>query len=379
MLLNILREDRSNNYYLYLKNEIEEISVLVDTSSSFNFIETKYLSENNWEIRFQRITYYANKLSKKLLHVEIYNYKDSINKVIKKYKIDVVHCPYQQLPLTVSVPCIATMHDVQELYFPEYFSPEARANRAVRYMSIIKKADCIIVSYDHVRNDIIKFFQKDSSLVKTILLDMEYLWINNIKPEDISDVKSIYNLDDNFIFYPAATWKHKGHLELLKAMNILKKKGVKINLVCSGSQTSYYQEELLPMIEELELKKNVKFLGIVSDSDLFSLYKKCISVVIPTHYEAGSFPLMEAMIIGVPVICSDVTSLLDTIGDNRFVFKSKDVSQMAELIEKIISNEGFRKSNLDNSTVQAQKLIHNNSLNKIISVYNFVLKNENQA
>ena len=82
---------------------------------------------------------------------------------------------------------------------------------------------------------------------------------------------------------------------------------------------------MIEKISELNLSEAVHFLGIVPEEDLISLYKNSSLVVIPTLYEAGSGPLYEAMRYQVPVICSNVTSLPDTVSNDEFLFDPNDM------------------------------------------------------
>ncbi len=106
----------------------------------------------------------------------------------------------------------------------------------------------------------------------------------------------------------------------------------------------------------MKLEEEVKFLGIIPESDLISLYKLTKLVVIPTLYEAGSAPLYEAMRYGTPVICSNVTSLPETIGNDEFIFDPENVEEIAGKIKLGLSDSDFRKRNVDNSKIRMQLL-----------------------
>ena len=88
--------------------------------------------------------------------------------------------------------------------------------------------------------------------------------------------------------------QHKNHINLIAALNKIKKLGTEVNLVCTGNKTDFYSE-VEKKITEFRLKDSIKFLGIVPEEDLIGLYKNSELVVIPTLYEAGSGPLYEAM------------------------------------------------------------------------------------
>ena len=69
------------------------------------------------------------------------------------------------------------MHDVQELHFPEFFSEQEKQNRAVNYPDYMKRADTIVVSYNHIKEDLIHFFKINSSKIYTLLIGLNDLWI----------------------------------------------------------------------------------------------------------------------------------------------------------------------------------------------------------
>ncbi len=104
---------------------------------------------------------------------------------------------------------------------------------------------------------------------------------------------------------------------------------MEIDLVCTGNKTEYFKT-IQSVIDELDLSKAVHFLGIVSEEDLIGLYKNARLVVIPTLYEAGSGPLYEAMRYGIPVVCSNVTSLPETVGNSEFVFNPNNLEEMTD-------------------------------------------------
>ena len=95
-----------------------------------------------------------------------------------------------------------------------------------------------------------------------------------------------------------------------------------------------------------------------------------MGVIIPTLYEAGSFPLMESILLNVPVICSNVTSLPETIGNDKFVFAPYDIDDISKKLIQFWNDEEFRKGNLRQIKLQADKLKQNDSLPVLQKIYN---------
>ena len=105
-----------------------------------------------------------------------------------------------------------------------------------------------------------------------------------------------------------------------------------------------------------------------------------MAVVVPTLYEAGSFPLIESILMGIPVICSNVTSLPGTIGNEKFIFNPYDIEEMALMIERICFDIRYRELNIKNSTIRSKKLKNDNAAIKIENIYkNLLCSSKNTA
>jgi glycosyltransferase involved in cell wall biosynthesis len=75
------------------------------------------------------------------------------------------------------------------------------------------------------------------------------------------------------------------------------------------------------------------------------------------------------MSLKVPVICSSVTSLPETISDSRFIFDPLNIEQMGDLIVNMLNNEKLRMDNIKNSQVRIEELTKINTFDSIVSVW----------
>ncbi len=264
----------------------------------------------------------------------------------------------QELPhLVPPVPHIITMHDVQELHFPENFTPAQRAIRAVQYWKALEKAGVVVVSFDHVKQDLIKYFGLPEDKVRICPIPFRDISLQETTVADAEVYARKYEAWTPFLLYPAHTWRHKNHFRLFQALRELRKDGVQnLKLICTGGTEHHYHAEVVAQVDELGLSDAVLFAGIVPEDELRWLYEQATLVTIPTKYEAGSFPLYEAMLLGSPVICSHVTSLPETIGDRRFVFDPDDTEALTSLIFRMLTDTVFRQENLANSAAQVERL-----------------------
>ena len=288
---------------------------------------------------------------------------------INSLKVDLIHIPVRFSPIYgLEIPLITTTHDLQELIIPENFSSGERLHRTLNSKKAIDESDHVIVSFSHVKEDVKKYFGLNDEMISVCPPSFHQEWFVDDIGTASKELINKYGLDNKFILYPAATWKHKNHIALLQALSILKVKNIVIQLIITGNKTDYH-EELISSAEKLSVNTCVKFLGIISEADLVGLYKLTSLVVIPTMYEAGSGPLYEAMRYYAPVICSNVTSLPEAIGNDEFTFNPDDYHRIAELILKGLDDEEFRKRNIDNSKARLEYFKQQDYISNFLEAY----------
>ncbi|MCZ2222798.1 MAG: glycosyltransferase, partial [Chitinophagales bacterium] len=198
-------------------------------------------------------------------------------------------------------------------------------------------------------------------------------WFTTKKETDWQSLEKKYSISKKYLLYPAATWPHKNHLRLLEAFKEVQRRIPDIKLVCTGNKTNYYSS-IENKIKELEIENSVKFFGIVPEEDLIGLYKNTSLVVIPTLYEAGSGPLYEAMRYEVPVICARTTSLPETIRDERFIFDPKNTEDLANLVDKMLTDDKLREGNLLNSKNRMTELSKFDYFESFRNIYKYFIK-----
>lgn len=94
----------------------------------------------------------------------------------------------------------------------------------------------------------------------------------------------------------------KGVDILLRAGAILGERGLRPLIVIAGSGESAYRAELESMIVGEDMKRAVKFVGLVSGETKVSLLQGADLLVLPTSQENFGLVLVEAMAAGTPVV-----------------------------------------------------------------------------
>lgn len=138
------------------------------------------------------------------------------------------------------------------------------------------------------------------------------------------------------------TWPHKNHARLFEALAYLRdRRGLTVNLVCTGARHEESWPALQQQIEDLKLHDQVRFLGFVSSEELKALYALARCLVLPTLFEANSLPIFEAWAEGAPVASSDVTALPEQLGDAGLLFDPLDPEAMGDAIARLFQDDSL--------------------------------------
>jgi glycosyltransferase involved in cell wall biosynthesis len=295
------------------------------------------------------------------------------DEVSEKFNPSIIHYTYQATFYT-DIPYVYHPHDLQHKYFPSNFSILARVFRDANYSLMCKQASAIAVSSNWVKDDLINFYNLPADKIAVIPLAPLIDVSTESKSISVQKKEIVKGSEPTFLFYPAVNWPHKNHTNLFRAVKICQEAGVNVRVVCSGRILNRFPDPN-ETAESLGISSNVVTLGHVGQELLFLLYEYARAVIIPTMFEAASFPIYEAQSKKKAVACSFVTSLPEQVGDSAVLFDPDDPAQIAQVIRELWLN--------DNLILELETLSKKNIANiswkytseKFYSLYTTVLSN----
>ena len=118
----------------------------------------------------------------------------------------------------LNIPFVFTLHDLQEEYYPQFFSKKNSFLEGYIILDCVKKAESIICESNYVKNDIIQFYKVPEDKICIVESPPPNSFINSkILKHKNKTVIEKYKLPKEYLYYPAQTWYHKNHINLLKA------------------------------------------------------------------------------------------------------------------------------------------------------------------
>jgi len=274
--------------------------------------------------------------------------------LIKKENIDIMifTAPYI-LAAQLDVPTIAPIHDIQHRFnslFPELSKHRAYENKESLCSQITKKTNTILVDSEMSKEIIMRYYNTpEKNIVILPFLPPNYLRTNISENEKTKCVNE-FDLPNKFLFFPAQFWPQKNHLNLFKAISLLKNRGEKIHLVLTGSKQKKWKayEKAMNFAKVTKIDDRIHHLGYVDNMHMSTLYSLATAFINPTYVGPTNIPILEAWKMGCPVLHSNVWGYRQQTGDAAVLFDPDSPKDISEKIYTIYSNEGIRNQLIKN-------------------------------
>ena len=130
----------------------------------------------------------------------------------------------------------------------------------------------------------------------------------------------------------------KGTDEVLKAVSLLKRKGIIVNISFAGDDWDNNAQKIKNYACKLGIGDQVSFPGYLTMSQMSDFLESVDLFVFPTKAEGLPRSVIEAMSKGLPVVTTPVSGNPELINDH-FLVNYEDVDTLADRIEELITNK----------------------------------------
>lgn len=271
------------------------------------------------------------------------------------------------------VPSIYQPWDLQHVHLPQFFTKAEIARREAWYAAFCQQATAVVVASSWARQDIARHFHLAADRVFVIPAASVLEAYPDPSDAQRQQVRAQHRLPERFIYYPAQTWPHKNHIALLEALALLRDQHrVRVPVVFTGKRTDH-AAAIDDIVQQRALTDQVYWLGYTDTLTVASLYRLCTALVFPSLFEGWGLPVSEAMHAGVPVACSNATSLPDLVGDAALIFPPRDPAQIAEAVLRLWHDHALREALAQRGRARSQLFTWERAARAYAALYRRVL------
>lgn len=228
---------------------------------------------------------------------------------------------------------ICWIPDFQENYYPEFFSHDEICSRLVNQARIAYSDVTLVLSSYSAKKDFERLFPKHSckvevlSFVSSLIKGMNY---------STSDVLQKYDIHEPYFICSNQLWKHKNHLDLVRAIETIKKDRKHILCLFTGKEEDFrnpdYPVNLKKLVVETGLSEEIRFLGFISREDQVELMRNSIAIIQPSLFEGWNTTIEDGKFLKKAVIASKIPVQIEQLGDKGLYFEINDYEKLAELL-----------------------------------------------
>lgn len=252
--------------------------------------------------------------------------------IISLSKPDITHATFylrKEKPIK-SKRLVITVHDMIHEKFPESFP--AHDEIATLKREAVKAADHVICISENTRIDVIQ------------LLGVPYdrtSVIHHGVPEIVAGALPRNLQDKPFILFVGQRGGYKNFNRLLCAWAASKSLSKDFILITFGGHGFSEEEKLL--IQQLKIVPHSVVHLRGDDLLLSTLYSHAVAFIYPSLYEGFGMPLLEAMVHGCPVLCSNTSSMPEVAGVAALYFDPLNIEEISNAIERIAYDTTLRE------------------------------------
>lgn len=230
----------------------------------------------------------------------------------KSDQVDVFWSPRHHLPLALAwgnTPCAVTIHDLVWRQAPRSMRPLARFIEAALMPPSLRAANQILVPSKSTGDDLGRM---NSNFIKKISITPLASHFTPQKPHN--ETRS-----GNILF--VGTFEPRKNIELLieAFSNCVCEHRLGLTLQIAGQPG--WKFDIDAAVQSSQAAAHIEVHNPDNDAAMGELYLHSDFLVLPSWYEGFGLPLLEAMSFGKPVICSDISSMPEVVGEAGLLVK----------------------------------------------------------
>ncbi len=252
--------------------------------------------------------------------------------------VDLLHSLASTAPLRGRFRRVVTVHDLIYARFPDAHSGIREKGMRVLVPAAARRSDRVIVDSQSTREDVVELIGIDPARIDVVPLGLGAGVRQAPMPE--RELRERLDLGGRRVLLSlSAKRPHKNLLALIDALALIPSERRPL-LVLPGYPTGH-ERELRERAASSGVAGDVRFPGWLPEEQIEGLWAVAGGFVFPSLYEGFGLPVLEAMARGVPVACSNASSLPEVAGDAALMFDPREERAIADAISRLMDDRAL--------------------------------------
>jgi glycosyltransferase involved in cell wall biosynthesis len=262
---------------------------------------------------------------------------------------------------------VMTIYDLTFIKYPYYSNAIVQAY-ADRVRRCLRWTDLILTISTSSKQDIVKYLGFPAERVIVTPLASRYS-VADAQRSEFAPTIGGYDLSRPYILFVSTIEPRKNILGLIEAFEQLKKtEQIAHDLVLVG-QKGWLYEPIFARIARSPYRQAIHHLDYLTNEAVADFYRYADVFAYPSHYEGFGLPVLEAMTLGCPVVCSDNSSLPEVAGDAAVLVDAGDAMQIAVGIGKVVGDREWRQELIQRGLARAERFTWRSTAERTLQAY----------
>ncbi len=316
----IIKKDDNINFNIYCNNDNLTKEIIPKQNLKINNINIK-----NWSLEEQTKYYW----------------------ILKKDNNDLMIFFDHNKPFFYKKSFVSFIYSLENIYYQNFDNMFEKYKYIFLLKNTLKKAEKIVCFENNNIEEVTEKFNINNKKIK--IIKWFFPWENLIEENELIkiDVKTKFNIKNDFFIYSSWTWIHKNIDRLLSVIKRLKDSWKKLDLVFLWNDISkqiYIRETII----NYKLQNEVFFLWEIKEEEKRNLYSKCIWVILPSFYEPFPFSLRDSIKYNSNIIASNIKNIKNIFQESISYFSPISTSSLEKTVLDCIENKKNKKINYNN-------------------------------
>lgn len=304
---------------------------------------------------------------------------------LRNLDADLFHIPLNSVPLLMPKPYLVTIHDMSTLLFANEDSYGGRPRHFFLRRGLIRADRVIAVSMATCR-DVETVLGIPASRMRVVYNAPDPTFYARKsgaaaggaeEPGNASEIQRVldrYRIQYPYLLYVGRTNPHKNIPRLVEAFAVLRGEIQDhpiyrdLRLLIIGDEISRYPA-LRHAVIQSRVEDSVRFLGFVPIETLRVFYQGAAAFVFPSLYEGFGLPPLEAMACGTPVVCSNVSSLPEVVGEAAEIVNPENVFDIARGIREVLLDGALRSRLVERGFEHVRRFSWERTAQQVLDAY----------
>ncbi|MGI8992380.1 MAG: glycosyltransferase family 4 protein [Bryobacteraceae bacterium] len=305
--------------------------------------------------------------------------------LLRELRPDLVHMPFNRVPLFMPKPYVVTIHDLSSLLF-EQSTGAMKDLRRFRFRRGLSRASRVVAVSAATRRDVLNLLAIPEARVRLVYNapDPQFFGHRHLAdaraagPEaagrERQRILERYQIHYPFLLYAGNIRPQKNIPRLVEAFAVARTELARhpfygdLRLIIIGDEISKFPSVRRAVIQS-RVEHSVRFLGFVPFDTLRLFYELAAAFVFPSLYEGFGLPPLEAMASGTPVVTSSASSLPEAVGDAAMLVNPENVFDIARGICEVLLNDDLRASLIRKGRIRAASFSWERTAREMIAIY----------